>query len=1049
MIEVQKIADFLNTELNNIGKSQGYNFDIKAEVGERTNEDAIYGIVSTTKADARVDENVDYVFTVELSVPSAKTNENIICVETIIGEFKNKFHMKNRAFGGGQGTLSISLATPKDYQIKYVVGDDVPLVFTISTSYIRNAVGSGDKHWFLNGMEIPFIKENLLVEKNGRINSIHGKKYTETLLTQQTRYYKFNFDYDNSELCIMLKKDLLNGKYDKVYTLTYYDGVSFTEEEPFTTSVSIFRNGISGSTKPNVSEFDITFTDVDNETEAEYYIALIDNPFDRTTENTRYFKSQEEQKIYYQEKIDNDIRVGGVGCQFVKIKAPNLSGINITNQVYEIPLHEDKPIYDILSVTNKNYAIIKVKKDEEEQWFYYYVSNQNIGGQNQVMFDLQIDSLQTYYFDPKLQFGDCLIERGHENRWIDNGDGTVSFDGTIDSRLFEREEIQNVAKRLIKRQVLKPYTFDNLEIQQWFDDNILGWAYVFVDPFHDFNVTNPNGEDIKDYRISAATMHYGNASEEQTTQQWDSMPDQLGIACYPIYKTTQQSTLTRIKFVAGDNVLRINHIGMNDFFQRNNGNSFVYSIKFSTVNPFAQINSSDLYIQNGELHIPSTALYYHWAHGSLPNYDMYAAKTGGTGGIIILQFQQTKQMREYLISKELTFNHNDIINSQKKSKYNPKFLSGDYFDLKISDETEDGFAYDVQKLKTNKINIAYTEPLIAGISKKYIRILPTNNEGVYIEDTAKNFTGFIGSNDASFNLATTAYQSMLANNKNFFLQNSINRGVDIAKNMIGTGTSYGQSTISAQTSKNPDLTMASAGITVAQSAVNMGLNYAQSKINENLTVDNVRFSPSKIQLAQGDILFNTMITDTGIVVEEWDILPNEKEIINDYMCKYGFTVNRFGNPKDYDNIRHYYNYVKAQIDSISGIAISNSARDDIRQRFANGVRFWNSDNVDYSMENYEEWLENASTVNKAEIRWSANVFDNVVAEYQGQEYTEWFETNSNDTVTFKCSSNRSIKITNIQSDGTVEMTKTNSYTAVLTYTGATYVTMDIDVYDIA
>ena len=82
----------------------------------------------------------------------------------------------------------------------------------------------------------------------------------------------------------------------------------------------------------------------------------------------------------------------------------------------------------------------------------------------------------------------------------------------------------------------------------------------------------------------------------------------------------------------------------------------------------------------------------------------------------------------------------------------------------------------------------------------------------------------------------------------------------------------------------------------------------------------------------------------------------EKEIINDYMCKYGFTVNRFGNPKDYDNIRHYYNYVKAQIDSISGIAISNQARDDIRQRFANGVRFWKQDTIDYSMENYEEWL---------------------------------------------------------------------------------------------
>lgn len=954
MIEVQQVADFLNTELNNIGQAQGYNFDIKAEIGERTNKDAVYGIVSTTQADPRVDGNVDYVFTVELSVPSAKTNENVISVEKIIGEFKNKFHMKNRAFGGGQGTLLIGLAKPKDYQIKYIVGDDVSLVFTITTEYIQNAVGSGDKHWFLNGMEIPFINEELLIEKDGRTNVINGKSYTKTLLTRQTRYYRFGFDFDNSELCIMLQKDLLDGKYDKVYTLTYHDGVSFTEEKPFTTSVSIFRNGVSSSKKPNVSEFNITFTDVDNEFEAEYYMALIDNPFDSTTENTRYFPNEEEQRVYYQAKIDNDIRVGGVGCQFVKIKAPNLSSIDITNQVYEIPLNDGEPIYDVLSVTNKNYAIIKVKKGNDEQWFYYFVSNQNIGGQNQVMFDLKLDSLQTYYIGDKLQFGDCLIEKGHENRWIDNGDGTVSFDGTIDSKLFEREEIQNVAKRLVKREVLKPYTFENPQIQQWFDDNVLGWVYVYVDPFHNYIITNPSGEENKNYRISAATMTYGNVGNN--SQGTSSMPDQLGVVCYPIFKTTGQSVLTRIKFVAGDNVLRINYIGMDDFFTRNNGNTYIYTIKFSTVNPFAQINSNDLYIENGELCIPSTVLYEHWGHGSLPVYDMLAFKTGGTGGVIRLQVQQTEQLREYIVNKELTFQPSEIINSNKSPKYNPKLLSNDYFELSISDETEDGFVYDLQKLNTNTVKIAYTEPLIAGISKKYIRILPLNDDGIYIQDTAKNLTGFIGSNDASFNLATTAYQSMLANNKNFFLQNSINRGMDVVRGFVGMGGSMEQAGISAQNSKTPGSTMASAGVSATQSAINIGLNYAQSKINENLTVSNVKYSPSKIQLAQGDILFNTMITDTGIVVEEWDILPNEKEIINDYMCKYGFTVNRFGNPKDYDNIRHYYNYVKAQIDSISGIAISNAARDDIRQRFANGVRFWKQDNIDYSMENYEEWL---------------------------------------------------------------------------------------------
>lgn len=951
MIEVQQIADFLNTELNNIGKSQGYNFDIKAEVGKRTNKDAIYGIVTTTKADARVDENVDYVFAVELSVPSAQTNENVIKVEKIIGEFKNKFHMKNRAFGGGQGTLSIGLATPKDYQIKYVVGDDVPLVFSISTTFIRNAVGSGDKHWLLNGMEIPFINESVSVQKEGRTNTIHGESYTKTLLTRQTRYYKFGFDYDNSKLCIMLKKDLLDGKYDKVYTLTYYDGVSFTQENPFTTSVSIFANGVSSSNKPNVSEFDITFTDVDNEVKATYEMALIDNPFDSTTENTMYFETEEKQRDYYQKKIDKDIRYpGGVGCMFVKIKAPNLSSIDLTNQVYEIPLNDGEPIYDVLSVTNKNYAIIKVKKGEDEQWFYYYVSNQNIGGQNQVMFDLKLDSLQTYYIGDKLQFGNCLIEKGHENRWIDNGDGTVSFDGTIDSRLFEREDIQNVAKRMTKRTSISLYP--DTKIGNWFKDNVLAWLYLYVDPTHQFKGKYKNYADVTNIKIPNISNY---------SKKGGSLPSNIGVIAFPI-------TLANLKLSVyhGDNSYprpwaipasaSATYTSFYYFINSNEGYKYIYATKISAYPPVINwdveytINDYDktLTIQTpkGDEYFINNPLF------PMLNLNGYGGNSFLTdliddyGVVSIIGSQENGIDLNYKVNKQLKFNKNEIINSNKNSKYNPKLLSSDYFNLRISDHTENGFDYDLQKINKNQIEIKYTEALVPDMAKKYIRIINLN--GVYIPETADNLTGFVDNNDNSIIMPTTAFQDMLANNKNFFLQNSINRSLDATRGAFSTA----RSTLQNASSGNVGNTISS----FASGAVNIGMNYAQSKINENLTVDNLKNAPAQIIGAKGNPIFEHMYSETGVIVEEWDILPNEKEIINDYMCKYGFTVNRFGNPKDYDNIRHYYNYVKAQIDSISGIAISNQARDDIRQRFANGVRFWKQDNIDYSMENYEEWL---------------------------------------------------------------------------------------------
>ena len=1083
MIEVQKIADFLNTELNDIGNAQGYSFDIKAEIGERTNQDAIYGIVTTTKADARVDENVDYQFTVELSVPSAKTNENIIKVEKIIGDFKNKFHMKNRAFGGGQGTLSISLATPKDYQIKYVIGDDVPVVFTIATNYIRNGVGSGDKHWFLNEIEIPFIKENLLVEKNGRVNVIHGKSYTETLLTQQTRYYKFNFDYDNTELCTMLKKDLLNGKYDKVYTLKYYDGIAFTKEEPFVSNVSIFRNGVSGSTKPNESEFDITFTDVDNEEEAEYYMALIDNPFDSTTENTRYFKTQEEQREYYQDKIDKDIRFNnGVGCMFVKIKAPNLSSIDITNQVYEIKLIKDEPVYDVISVANKNYAIIKVVKGEKEQWFYYFVTNQNIGGQNQVMFDLKLDSIQTYYFNPKLKFGDCLIEKGHLNRWIDNEDGTVSFDGTVDSKLFEREDIQNVSKRLTKRTKVGSHyaeQFPNLssakaqKLADWLNTYIKGWVYVYCVPqgtiLSGESITKYNVLNIKGEQKSIGFPETKVVSHDNELSYIYNIPTNISVLCYPIMNfkssikfNTILDTQSYTVFWGERNTSSLSYENeptiLSKFADMNSGYLKFLSVQFSFISPLgiiSKLNDDNVSIIGNELTINtetkkdnqfgytidnimlSNNITINWA-GNMFQTD---AEVGLGRALAYLQeIDGDKLIGNYEVSKDYKFNIDEIINSKKNVKFNPKLLSTDYFELSISDSTGNGFVYDAQKLNMKEFQLRISDPLMPGISKTYIRI--NEPDGVYIKETQNNLTGFVNSNESSIAMPTSAYQSMIAQNKNFFLQNSINRGMDVARGLVGVGSSLGQSGISAQNSKHPEAVMQSGIVSGIQAVVGTGLNYAQSRISENLTVDNLKNAPASVVQAKGDILFESTYSDLGAFVEEYDILPNEKEIINDYMCKYGFTVNRFGNPKDYDNIRYYYNYVKAQIDSISGVAISNAARDDIRQRFANGIRFWNDDDVNYDNENYEEWLTKPTI-----IEWTVSPANEyVVAEYENKEFKNKFRAEADGICYLKCSEDKIISDYKIETDGVYDILLKHNFNKLeVSYGDATYVKIHVTV----
>lgn len=136
-----------------------------------------------------------------------------------------------------------------------------------------------------------------------------------------------------------------------------------------------------------------------------------------------------------------------------------------------------------------------------------------------------------------------------------------------------------------------------------------------------------------------------------------------------------------------------------------------------------------------------------------------------------------------------------------------------------------------------------------------------------------------------------------------------------------------------------------------------GANQAiSSVIDRSLTIDNMKNAPDQLKNANGNVIFNMTCTDLGLYVEKYSALEGDLKTANDFMNLYGFTFSSIANVRDYVHIRKYHNYIKAQLQSING-NISNTVRADLRQRFASGIRFWNSDTVDYSYENYELWLE--------------------------------------------------------------------------------------------
>lgn len=942
LLQTISVANWLQDKLNAISESQNadYKFKIFGDIGYNKASNEIKGVLKAIKGDIeplKNDIDIEYAFVCELSVPSQNANFDIINVRKLIDELIVQQNATSDSLDDGDCLFTFSTTLPKDYKIEYGVGTITPLYFVVYVRYTQNAVTSANKHWFLNEFEIPFLTESVLLDKDGMLNKISGENYSKALITGQTKFYKFTFQYDTkNDLCIGLQKDILNGDFEKTYTLKYYDGVAYTEQEPFTATVSIYKNADSGVERTKTGMFNVTFVDADNgDNQTKYYLALIDTPFDMSGENTRNFiatadKTAKQVQIeYFESQVLN-------GAGYEQIKAPNLNSIDITSQIYR-----NTNNYDLFDLVNKNYAIIKIEKNgTATRYYYYFVKNASIGAGNQVVYDLKLDTLQTYFFDDNINFAECMIEKAHLNRFVEDTTypSEVIFDATPNSQLFEREEVGNIAKRLIHREKLLPKidNTENSQLNNFINENIECWVYCFMTTGeYSFNSQNKTLDGFK-IKFNETSNNF-------------KMPYVCFV--YPILKNNAQisiyyqPTLQEFKELG-----KWNFTAFDLFLKNNDGESKIYSLKISQTPPF---NLGDFvnvdtpsYAGKGYKITDNIFLSLYVGNNSAINDEaefggQYFYSINENYTILSLNevdsFTNSNTFEDIVLDKEIHFLKSEITQSNKNKKYNPKLLGSDFLELNITDNNN-SFNYDFQKINKNTIKLIYNEAPTVDITRHYIRYMPPDENGIYISDTIKNFTGLVGSQDNSLPYAQNQLDTFLANNKNFYMQRNLNVLGGLGQGLVGGALTGG----------------GNLAVTAIMGALSAGSTY----LNSNMTLDNMRNSPESLAQANGNAIFNASVTSMGIYLEIYEALDNELEIANDYMFKNGFTLNRLGNIKDYTNIRKYFNYVRARLDAISGVAMSNTARTDLTTRFANGVRFWNSDDIQYEKENYENWLEN-------------------------------------------------------------------------------------------
>lgn len=745
-------------------------------------------------------------------------------------------------------------------------------------------------------------------------------------------------------------------------------------------------------------EFSVEYS---SNTGTKYEMALINNPFHSGSQNTKYFESIEQQTQWFYDRLGD--------VSFSEILTPNINSLVITQQRYLNPR-----MVDMSELLMKNYAIIRETKwNDEVKYYYYEVTNATIDAFNLISVDLKMDTIQTIYFDPRFKFSECQINKAHLSRvYRPATSSNYLFDFREDSPLFEREDIREVAKRPVKREKLNVDITANETTQQgstqinnWFAENVSHWVYYYMSAGKEYKMGVASGGTTD---LIPHTIKYtqGVLSDTEIDSPNNAVDGAVVVFVAPVYKGKNKIYLPyKHTYKPDPNVEATTITGhhawdasaIKEFMNKNSSNtgddtggySNVFAIKNSIQPPMGatQLYSSLMSVgEDGNLYYnvnsgisgvkttPDETFKYYEVGNCLQVFSDCSSSPKYCFARVIFQdltndltFYMNGQMHYDEFEDEDIF-HNKLqgkIDETFKYGLEPKLLNEDYSTYRLY---IGGNTYDLPVSKTSNCpQFIYKEILSPDVTKAMLIYDPLhsrNSSNVFTEINTKDFTGFMINIDLSMWFSNDSLDSYLATNKNNLqiMQNNQNtRWNQLGINAIGTALT---------TSKG----------SAFGNLVNLGTNIASyfkdkdlEMANYNLTLDNMAQSPQTLSALNSNALLIQSVDDLGIYIEFHQPLSREKEIIVETLKKYGYTLNKIGNIKDYDHIREDYNYIEASLENVIrqefddngepiesnlvlGGEISNVIMEDLRQRFAQGVRFWTGDKVDYSLPNCEKWV---------------------------------------------------------------------------------------------
>lgn len=695
-----------------------------------------------------------------------------------------------------------------------------------------------------------------------------------------------------------------------------------------------------------------------------YKIAVTSVNFDKNYDNVIRFNSKTERNAYFNiPAIFEDVPV----CNF---NASSLLRTSVTARF--------DAATDLTQLLMSNYCIVQNVEKPEEIYFYFVLSAEQKSGST-IQLQLEIDIFQTFYLD--VDFSECFINRAHLDRFNEeveeksNGAYVTFKSGdTEDNLLYESEDIEEPPKRIVSRGKVTWNIFpDNDSANSFLSSHVIAWVYVYIAANENFQIKD--GDNPLNYNDNYPGLNlYRQKNENAAVGGGPTIYDYKG-------GYTTPSRLFVVPIVEYGYTVKLGNkiwdtVTLQEFIRYSS--PYIHSIKLSLMPPFfhtdiygnkttitasVDVGSATITINLPSVDLGSKPDVNYLGTFNIDNPDHVALKVWA----LPLKPQEGyfyPQLDADLITSSDTIRIEDILNSTHDPQFNPKMYNDTFRELQISTPDGKTYAYSFQKLNAykTKINIKYIENLTADTTRMFAYVDdPNNPDNLYTKLLGKAYVGALSSADFAMPYSSDQLVEYLAQNKNFYEQTKYNAFMEHMKRMLSGFMGIGPSVTKGFASGGPigALFGWATGMQQAFSdSLISGMSSAQTMKNMEYTADNLRSAPDIVKEASGSAIFNLTLREFQLNVDIYEPLKADKVRINDFMHRYGYTVQRLGKIKDYDHIRHYFNFVMAEVEEVLSdtVNISLDVRDMFKQAFAHGVRFWNPEATmyDFDPENYEE-----------------------------------------------------------------------------------------------